>query len=172
MPSTSIATPDEPAPEEINQPISSLLTSPLERKFHPIVLKAAQRHRIEPELVKAIIFAESGYNPKAVSSRGAKGLMQLMPKTAEALGVKDLFNPEQNINGGVRYLRQLVDEFEGNILLALAAYNAGGKHVRKYQGIPPFKATRFYIQKVISYYHFFKNSPRKSSPTPGKAGSS
>ena len=101
--------------------------------------------------------AESGYNPKAISKRGAKGLMQLMPSTAEALGVEDIFNPEQNISGGIRYFKQLVKRFDGNLKLALAAYNAGSQKVRHYQGIPPFKSTKYYIQKVFKYYELYKD---------------
>lgn len=132
-----------------------------ESLFHPIVLQAANRYQVDPALINAIIMAESGYNPKAVSKRGARGLMQLMPRTAQALGVKDSFNPEQNIDGGVRYFKQLVNQFNGDIKLALAAYNAGSRNVRFYQGIPPFKATRFYIKKVFKYYHIYKNQPAK-----------
>jgi soluble lytic murein transglycosylase-like protein len=101
--------------------------------------------------------AESGYNPKAISKRGAKGLMQLMPSTAEALGVVDIFNPKQNISGGIRYFKQLVKRFDGNVKLALAAYNAGSQKVRHYQGIPPFKATQYYIEKVFKYYELYKD---------------
>ena len=125
--------------------------------LHPIILKAASRHQIDPALIKAIIMAESGYKIKAISKRGAKGLMQLMPATAQALGVEDSFNPKQNISGGVRYFKQLVTQFDGDVKLALAAYNAGSRNVRHYQGIPPFKATRFYIKKVLKYYAIYKN---------------
>ena len=128
-----------------------------ERLFHPIILQEANRHELDPALVKAIIMAESGYNPNAVSKKGAQGLMQLMPSTAEALGVDDAFNPEQNISGGVRYFKQLVNRFDGDIKLALAAYNAGSRIVRHYQGIPPFKSTRFYIEKVFKYYELYKD---------------
>ena len=128
-----------------------------ESLFHPIILQAANRYQVDPALIYAIIMAESGYNPKAVSKKGARGLMQLMPETAQALGVKDSFNPEQNIDGGVRYFKQLVNQFNGDVKLALAAYNAGSRNVRFYQGIPPFKATRFYIKKVFKYYHIYKN---------------
>ncbi|MBW2192825.1 MAG: lytic transglycosylase domain-containing protein, partial [Deltaproteobacteria bacterium] len=110
-----------------------------------------------PALIKAIIMAESGYNPRAISKKGAKGLMQLMPRTAEALGVEDSFNPEQNIRGGVKYFKQLVNQFQGDVTLALAAYNAGSKNVRKYQGIPPYKSTQYYIEKVFKYYQIYKN---------------
>jgi len=127
-----------------------------EHLFHPIILQEASRYEIDPALVKAIIMAESGYNPRAISKKGAKGLMQLMPSTAEALGVEDIFNPEQNISGGVRYFRQLVNRFGGDVKLALAAYNAGSQKVRHYQGVPPYKSTHYYIEKVFKYYQKYK----------------
>jgi soluble lytic murein transglycosylase-like protein len=111
---------------------------------------------VDSALVKAIIMAESGYNPRAISKRGAKGLMQLMPRTAASLGVKDSFNPEENITGGVKYLKKLLKKFGGNLRLAVAAYNAGVRKVRKYNGIPPFKATRYYVEKVLGYYHYYR----------------
>jgi soluble lytic murein transglycosylase-like protein len=101
--------------------------------------------------------AESGYNTRAISKKGAKGLMQLMPATAQELGVEDVFNPKQNISGGVRYFKKLVTQFDGDVKLALAAYNAGSRNVRHYQGIPPFKETRFYIKKVFKYYEIYKD---------------
>ncbi len=125
--------------------------------YHHIILKAAVRHEIEAALVKAIIMAESGYNPRAISRSGAKGLMQLMPVTAKSLGVKNIFDPEHNINGGVLYFKQLVNRFKGDLKLALAAYNAGSRIVMNYNGVPPYKATRLYIQKVFLYYEYFKN---------------
>lgn len=127
-----------------------------ERLFHPIIIKVANEHEMDPALIKAIIMAESGYNPKAISKRGAVGLMQLMPETAESLGVEDVFNPEHNISGGVIYFKRLVALFEGDLKLALAAYNAGSRKVKMYQGIPPFKATRFYIEKVFKYYEYYR----------------
>ena len=129
-----------------------------ERLLHPIILQASILHQLDPALIKAIIMAESGYNSKAVSKKGAKGLMQLMPKTAKSLGVEDIFNPKQNISGGVRYFKKLVNQFNGDIKLALAAYNAGSSKVRRYQGIPPFKATKHYIKMVFKYYHLYKNN--------------
>jgi soluble lytic murein transglycosylase-like protein len=107
-------------------------------------------------MIKAIIMAESSFNPKAVSHKGAKGLMQLMPGTAEYLGVKDCFDPAHNIDGGVRYFKTLLDRFHYDIKLALAAYNAGSRNVRKYGGVPPFRATQSYIDKVLKYYADFK----------------
>ena len=128
-----------------------------EASLHPIILQAANRYQVDPALIKAIIMAESSYNPKAISRRGARGLMQLMPKTAEALGVGDSFNPEHNINAGVRYFRKLLNRFDGDIKLALAAYNAGSRKVRKYQGVPPFRATHSYIRKVLEYHQYYRD---------------
>lgn len=124
--------------------------------YHHIIAKAARTYGVETALIKAIIFAESGYNPRAVSKRGAMVLMQLMPKTAEAMGVTDGFNPEHNILGGVKYFKYLVTKFEGDISLALAAYNAGIKNVRKHRGVPPFEVTKKYILKVMKYYRIYK----------------
>jgi len=135
----------------------SVFIDQTERFFHPIIVQAANRYQVDPVLIKAIIMAESEYNPRAISKNGAIGLMQLMPDTAETLGVEDSFNPEHNIDGGVRYFKQLMNQFDGNVKLALAAYNAGSSSVRFYQGIPPFKATHFFIEKVFNFFHIYKN---------------
>ncbi len=124
--------------------------------FYDYVIQASQAYGVDAALIRAVIMAESSYNPRAVSHRGAQGLMQLMPTTAKWLGVKDSFNPAHNIDGGVRYLRRLLDRFKGDVELALAAYNAGSRHVRNYGGIPPFKATRIYIKKVLRYRQQFE----------------
>ncbi len=125
-------------------------------RFNPMISSAADRYEVDFALIKAVIMAESAYNPKAVSKLGAKGLMQLMPGTARALGVKNAFNPAHNINGGVKYLRQLLDAFDDDVILALAAYNAGASKVKRHGGIPPIKATRNYVKKVFAYYHHYK----------------
>lgn len=125
--------------------------------YHRFIIQTANHYQIDPALIKAIIMAESGYNPRAVSKKGAKGLMQLMPGTAEALGVEDIFNPHQNITGGIQYFKHLVNRFNGDVKLALAAYNAGSRNVLNYNGVPPFRATRYYIQKVFNYYQLYKN---------------
>ncbi len=144
-------------PEEVvEEPFQSISGKDEERLFHPIIIQAANRYDVDPLLVKAIIMAESSYNTNAVSKVGARGLMQLMPRTARELGVEDSFNPEQNINGGVKYFKKLLNRFDGDVELALAAYNAGSRHVRHYQGIPPFKATKYYIKKVCAYYDTYK----------------
>ena len=109
--------------------------------------------------------AESEYNPNAISVKGAKGLMQLMPVTARVLGVDDVFNPEQNIHAGVRHFKFLLEQFEGDVALALAAYNAGTRHVRRYNDIPPFKDTKRYLKQVFRYYEFYKE---KGGRTPGR----
>lgn len=127
-----------------------------DKRFNPIIIEVADRHEMDPALIKAIIMAESGHNPKAVSKRGAKGLMQLMPITAKSLGVEDVFDPEHNIKAGVAYFKKLLNQFDGDVKLALAAYNAGSRKVRKYKGIPPFKATKIYIRKVFRYYEKYK----------------
>jgi soluble lytic murein transglycosylase-like protein len=127
-----------------------------QNRYQHLVLEAEMRYQVEPEIIKAIIMAESGFNPKAVSKVGARGLMQLMPRTANFLGVKDSFKPDHNIDAGVRYFKQLLDQFNGEIKLALAAYNAGSYNVRKYKGVPPFKATRIYIDKVLKYYQAYQ----------------
>jgi len=125
-------------------------------KFNDVIIRASRRYKVEPEIIKAIIRAESNFNPKAISNKGAMGLMQLMPITAAELGVKDAFNPEHNINGGVRYFKKLLRRYKGNVKLALAAYNAGVLRVKQYKGVPHFKATRIYIEKVIEYYTSYK----------------
>jgi soluble lytic murein transglycosylase-like protein len=117
-----------------------------------------KRYNIDPDLIKAIIKAESGFDRYAVSSRGAQGLMQLMPATARELKVFDPFNPEQNIDGGVRYLRSLLKMFNGNLVLSLAAYNAGPTLVRKTGGVPRINETRRYIKKVLAYYDQFNKA--------------
>ena len=119
--------------------------------YSQIIQKAARRHRVDEALIKAVIMVESKYDPVAISKKGAKGLMQLMPVTAKAVGVSDLFDPEDNINGGTRYLRELLDRFDGDVKLALAAYNAGSRYVKKYGGIPPFRQTRTFIKKVLKH---------------------
>ncbi len=112
----------------------------------------ARQHGIDPALVKALIWVESCYNPRAVSNKGARGLMQLIPATAQRFGVKDIFNPEANITGGIKYLRFLLDHFNENTALSLAAYNSGEETVQKYNGIPPFPETRRYVQLISRIY--------------------
>jgi soluble lytic murein transglycosylase-like protein len=120
-------------------------------RYEPLVLEYASRASLRPELVRAVIQVESGYNPLATSPKGAMGLMQLMPQTARELGVRDPYDPEDNIRGGTRYLRLLLDKYSENEELALAAYNAGAGAVDRYgQRVPPYRETREYVRKVGS----------------------
>lgn len=113
------------------------------------IREVAVRYEIQPILVAAIVEAESEFNPRAVSRRGARGLMQLMPKTASSLQVRDTFDPYENIEGGVRHLRSLMDRYRGNLPLVLAAYNAGEQAVTVYRGVPPYRETRRYVSRIL-----------------------
>ncbi|MEN6559790.1 MAG: lytic transglycosylase domain-containing protein [Acidobacteriota bacterium] len=124
----------------------------LRKLYNPIVKKVAGKHRIDPELVHIVIRAESNYDAFAISSAGAMGLMQLMPATALQYGVRNVFDAAQNIEGGVRYLKDLVKLYNGQTRLVLAAYNAGQEAVRKYKGIPPYPETRSYIAGIMKSY--------------------
>ncbi len=121
-------------------------------RYHSHIDYWGKRYNIDPNLIKAIIRAESGFDPYAVSKRGAQGLMQLMPATAREMRVSDPFNPEQNIAGGVRYLRKLLKMFDGDLVLSLAAYNAGPNQVKRAGGVPRITETKQYIKRVLSYY--------------------
>ncbi len=114
--------------------------------------RIANEENLDARLVKALIEVESGFNPRAVSHKGALGLMQLMPSTARRLGVGDPFDPEQNLRGGIRELRRLIDRYSGDIVLALAAYNAGEGAVARYGGVPPYRETRGYIDRILTIY--------------------
>ena len=127
------------------------------KEFESIINSCALEYGVDKSLVKAVIQAESGYNPNAVSRKGAAGLMQLMPKTAECLKVSNSLDPSENIRGGVRYLKFLLDTFKGDVTLALAAYNAGLAKVAKYGGVPPYEETRNYVSKVLNYRSSFRN---------------
>jgi soluble lytic murein transglycosylase-like protein len=120
-----------------------------EREYHPIIRECAERYGVEPALVKAMIRAESAFNPHAVSPRGARGLMQLMPPTARRHGVANVHDPLQNIRGGVGHLRSLLDHFHNDVTLAIAAYNAGAGSVARHGGLPPYRETRTYVAKVL-----------------------
>ena len=122
------------------------------QKVDPTGAQIAKKHGVDEKLVNAVIKQESGFNPTAKSHCGAIGLMQLMPETARGLGVSDPYNPIQNVEGGVKYLKNLLAKYNGNIILALAAYNAGSGAVDKYDGVPPYKETQNYVKNILANY--------------------
>jgi len=126
-------------------------------KYDPIIKQAAEKYKVDPALVKAVIKTESNFNHRAVSPKGARGLMQLMPSTAYALQVPDSFHPESNVEGGVRYLSYLMELFRNDLSLALAAYNAGENAVIRHRGIPPYRETQEYVQRVLSRYRQYRS---------------
>jgi soluble lytic murein transglycosylase-like protein len=144
---TTYAVPNAPAFRS-TRPAAPIV---VRERFEPLVQEHAARHSLRPDLVRAVIQVESGFNPRATSPKGAMGLMQLMPATARELGVRNAYDPNDNIRGGTAYLRQLLDKYEGNEELALAAYNAGSGAVDRYgRQVPPYRETRDYVRKIGS----------------------
>lgn len=130
-----------------------------------VVATASDKHLIDADLIDSVIRAESGFNPRAVSPKGARGLMQLMPGTAAKLGVQDSFDAQSNVDGGTRYLRELLARYNGDLAKALAAYNAGPQRVEQYNGVPPYRETRAYVSSVIRDFNRKKVAARKSQAT-------
>jgi soluble lytic murein transglycosylase-like protein len=126
-----------------------------EQELEPVIRRHSSQQQLHPALIRAVIKAESDFDPRAVSRSGAIGLMQLMPQTAMRMDVRDMYDPDDNVGGGAKYLRQLLNRFHGNLPLALAAYNAGENAVERYQALPPFDETRQYVRKVLRYYRTF-----------------
>lgn len=129
-------------------------------RFEPYIVKTAEKYKIEKALIKAIIKVESNFNPAAISSAGASGLMQLMPRTAEKMRVRNVFNPRENIEGGTRYLRALLNLFKEDLNLSLAAYNAGEHAVLKYKDIPPYNQTRNFVKRVLTHLKKYRKEDR------------
>jgi soluble lytic murein transglycosylase-like protein len=147
-PRTTIYLPGESSLTGHSRPVVSIDRGGTEK----LVREAADRHSVDPALVRAVIETESHWNPVAVSNRGAAGLMQLIPTTAQRFGANDVFNPKQNVDAGVHYLKTLLERYNGNLNLALAAYNAGEGAVDRAHGVPAFRETRNYVQKVQNAY--------------------
>ena len=126
-------------------------------RFSPLVEQAAREHQVDQALLRAVIAVESGYDPNAVSRKGAVGLMQLMPETARRYGVRNIYDPAQNIQGGARYLRDLMGKFNNDLPLVLAAYNAGEDAIAQYGNrIPPYRETRSYVPRVLDFYRLYQ----------------
>lgn len=142
-----------PAPAAVTSPVTSQAAQEKPENLHQILASAGRKHDIDTDLLASVIQEESGGHTRAVSRTGARGLMQLMPSTAAELGVKNSFAPAQNVQGGTAYLDELLDRYHNNLLLALAAYNAGPAAVDKWHGIPPYHETRLYVARVIHDYN-------------------
>jgi len=149
--------------EQIDPPpaldVDAPLPAPSVEHFDGLIASSAAQWHVDKALVKAIVANESAFDPRATSATGAQGLMQLEPATAAELGVTDAYDPQQNVNGGTRYLRGLLDRFRGDTLRAVAAYNAGPGAVEKYGGIPPYAETRAYVDNVLESYRRYKLRP-------------
>jgi soluble lytic murein transglycosylase-like protein len=133
-----------------------------------LIQQAATRHNLSPEFIRSVIKTESGFRTNAVSPKGAQGLMQLMPRTAASLDVKDSLAPDQNVEGGVRYLRQLLEQYDYDPVKALAAYNAGSGNVDRYHGVPPFRETRAYVSRIARDFDR-RTSSQATHPAPSKS---
>jgi len=162
----SIAAPSAPAKSEFAKsgfaksgPAKSAPAPPL----NEVVNIASAAYHLDPDLVNSVIHAESGFNAHAVSPKGARGLMQLMPGTASQLGVNDSFDPQANVTGGSRYLRELLERYDFDLVKALAAYNAGPDRVEQYRGVPPFRETRAYVARIVHEYNTKKTAQEKAA---------
>jgi soluble lytic murein transglycosylase-like protein len=139
-------------PDEILEEVKREVEAGEGGDIRELAIQAARRHGVDPDLVLAVISVESAFRKDAVSPKGAQGLMQLMPGTARELGVKDAFDPAQNLDAGTRYLNELIRKFKGDLKLAIAAYNAGPNAVKRHRGVPPYRETRKHVEKVLERY--------------------
>jgi hypothetical protein len=139
-------------PDEILEEVKREVASAEGGDIRELAIQAARKHGVDPDLVLAVISVESAFKKRAVSPKGAQGLMQLMPATARELGVTDAFDPAQNLDAGTRYLNELIRQFKGDLKLAIAAYNAGPNAVKRHRGVPPYRETRQHVQKVLERY--------------------
>src|SRR5882724_255062 len=152
-------------PEEIfhSTPKPALADIP----YGSFISSAAQNHGVDADLIVSVITAESKFNPKAISRKNARGLMQLLPGTATRLGVRNIFDPQENIEAGTKYLRELLDRYDNNLALALAAYNAGPQRVELYKSVPPYRETVSYVRRIQENYKARKSSASAHTPTVG-----
>jgi soluble lytic murein transglycosylase-like protein len=157
-------------PEEIFTPIIVPVKSAIlaNAQFGQFIQSASKRFHVDADLISSVIAVESNFNPKAVSRRNARGLMQLIPDTASHVGVHNIFDPQENINGGTQYLAELLHRYDNNLILALAAYNAGPQRVQKYGTVPPFAETQSYVRRVKRTYDQRKTTPPPPPPTAAK----
>src|SRR5271165_4362242 len=153
-----------PAPSAAAAPSTSSPAPVAVAELQHVVTSASAAYHLDPDLVNSVIHAESGFHPHAVSRKGAQGLMQLMPSTASQLGVANPFDPEANVGGGTRYLRQLLERYNFDLVKALAAYNAGPQRVEQYGGVPPYRETRAYVNRIVRDYNRKKIAEEKRTP--------
>lgn len=150
---------DEPSREAATGRVQARKLDPERlRAFDAHIREAARLYQLPEAFIRAIVMVESNFSPDAVSVDGAVGLMQLMPNTAQSMGVLDAFDPRQNVLGGTRYLRLLANRFNGDLVLTVAAYNAGEGAIKRYKGVPPFQETRRYVKRVLHHYYAFRNA--------------
>jgi soluble lytic murein transglycosylase-like protein len=147
---------DLPAPVAVGTPVPP-------QSMKEVINSISSRHHLDPDLINSVIHAESGFNPKAVSPRGARGLMQLMPRTASQMGVANSFDPQANVEGGTRYLRQLLERYNFDLIKALAAYNAGPQRVEQYHGVPPYYETQAYVARIVRDFNRKKLAEQKAA---------
>jgi hypothetical protein len=147
--------------DRFEQDLSIPVAGPSSQSMNEVINAVSGRHHLDPDLINSVIHAESGFNPRAVSRKGAQGLMQLMPLTASRLGVVDAFDPSDNLEGGTRYLRELLERYNFDLIKALAAYNAGPQRVEQYHGVPPYYETQTYVARIIRDFNRKKLAERK-----------
>ena len=148
--------------DRFEQDLSSPAATHNSQPMNEVINAVSSRHHLDPDLINSVIHAESGFNPRAVSPKGAQGLMQLMPQTASRLGVINSFDPGDNLEGGTRYLRQLLERYNFDLIKALAAYNAGPQRVEQYHGVPPYYETQAYVARIIRDFNRKKLAERKA----------
>ena len=156
--------------KDVSPPAVTLASPPAKpQTLNEVISTISDRHHIDADLVNSVIHAESGFNPRAVSPKGARGLMQLMPQTASRLGISNAFDPRSNVEGGTRYLSELLQRYNFDLIKALAAYNAGPQRVEQYRGVPPYYETRVYVAKIVRDFNRKKIAERKAAAGQAKA---